>query len=242
MLPQSAGLTYMDMPLLQATIESIQRGQERFWQMLRREMQQFDEVGGLFVCMRLCLYVCMFLEGQIERHKNPKTTVICESMHMPHKLQAHTKQQLNNDTQIKNKQKQTITNTHQVLEGYRRNLYALRRLMLCGSPEQRQRAVHLYIQQWADERVGRLIDPAAKPSDWLSETLTPAQAAALLDGGGGAAGAAAAAAASGAGAAGAAAAGGEDSGGPRVSPLAALMAAVNRLVNPPELVGKMTVR
>lgn len=33
-----------------------------------------------------------------------------------------------------------------VLEGYRRNLYSLRRLMLSGSPEQRQRAVHLYLQ------------------------------------------------------------------------------------------------
>jgi hypothetical protein len=34
----------------------------------------------------------------------------------------------------------------EVLEGYRRNLYALRRLMLSGSADQRQRAIHLYIQ------------------------------------------------------------------------------------------------
>ena len=41
----------------------------------------------------------------------------------------------------------------QVLEAYRRNLYGLRRLMLSGSADQRQRAVHLYIQvrpgRWA---------------------------------------------------------------------------------------------
>jgi hypothetical protein len=75
-LPASAGLEYMDAPLLRATVDSLQRNQERFWQMLRREMQQFDEV----------------------------------------------------------------------LEGYRRNLYALRRLVLCGPSEQLQRVVHLYIQ------------------------------------------------------------------------------------------------
>jgi hypothetical protein len=42
-LPASAGLTFMDMPLLGTTISSMQRNQERFWQMMRREMQQFDE-------------------------------------------------------------------------------------------------------------------------------------------------------------------------------------------------------
>jgi hypothetical protein len=43
-IPATAGLAFMDMPLLQTTIDSIQKNQERFWQMLRREMQQFDEV------------------------------------------------------------------------------------------------------------------------------------------------------------------------------------------------------
>ena len=44
----------MDTPLLQATVESVQRGQERFWQMLRREMQQFDEVRRAVLQRQLC--------------------------------------------------------------------------------------------------------------------------------------------------------------------------------------------
>ncbi|GBF93826.1 pre translocase subunit [Raphidocelis subcapitata] len=154
-LPASAGLSFMDMPLLGTTISSMQRNQERFWQMMRREMQQFDEV----------------------------------------------------------------------LEGYRRNLYALRRLMLAGTADQRRRAVHLYIQQWVDEQVARLIDPRAHPSAWLEERIPAGpDGEPLLPSPGQPGGQS-----------------GGQSGVPRYSPLSALMASVNGLVNPPQLVGKTQV-
>jgi hypothetical protein len=145
--------------------------------------------------------------------------------------------------------------------------------MLSGSPEQRQRAVHLYIQvggggvkegsvgfvrektpgktrpaaaactqplhqsarpptapspvarpaqQWVDEQVARLIDPNASPAQWLEETLPTPDGSPLPPPPPGAQP-------------------GGPSDGPRYSPLSALMTTVNRLVNPPEVVGKTQV-
>jgi hypothetical protein len=81
----------------------------------------------------------------------------------------------------------------------------------------------LPLQQWVDEQVSRLVDPNASPSQWLEETLDTPDGSApppAQPGEGGP---------------------GVGAGGQRYSPLSALMSAVTRLVNPPEVVGKTQV-
>lgn len=124
----------------------------------------------------------------------------------------------------------------EVLEVYRRNLYSLRRLILTGDSQQRNRVMHMFIQQWVDQLVAALIDPAVGPAGWTRESLDTARALAAnlgsissskdrLTG--------------------------KDSSPDssrdgsqqqqQISPLAALMWHIHRLVNPPELVNKLQV-
>jgi len=109
----------------------------------------------------------------------------------------------------------------EALERYRANAYRLRRLILCGDARQRNQVALVALQQWADGLVSRFLDPKAGPEAWVAETLEPAAA---FSGG-----AAALAAAMGQAGAGEAAA---YEGGGKVSPLAAVMWHVTRLVNP----------
>lgn len=120
----------------------------------------------------------------------------------------------------------------EVLEVYRRNLYSLRRLILTGDNQQRNRVMHMFIQQWVDQLVARLIDPAAGPAAWTRETLdtTTALAAGLGS-----------SSSSRKDSRGSSSSDGSQQEQQRISPLAALMWHIHRLVNPAELVNKMQV-
>jgi hypothetical protein len=142
-----------------------------------------------------------------------------------------------------------------VLEVYRRNLYSLRRLILTGDSQQRNRVMHMFIQQWVDQLVASLIDPAAGPAAWTRETLSAAEALAVPAAAAGMAahqyGRAASPTSSSSSSIGSSSNFGSSSSEaagqqqqqqqPRISPLAALMWHIHRLVNPPELVNKMQV-
>jgi hypothetical protein len=139
-----------------------------------------------------------------------------------------------------------------VLEVYRRNLYSLRRLILTGDSQQRNRVMHMFIQQWVDQLVASLIDPAAGPSTWTRETLSAAEALAVPAAAGMAThqygrtasptnSSSSSLGSSSFGSSSSEAAGQQQQQQQRISPLAALMWHIHRLVNPPELVNKMQV-
>jgi hypothetical protein len=118
----------------------------------------------------------------------------------------------------------------EALERYRANAYRLRRLVLTGDSRQRNQVAYVALQQWVDALVSRFLDPKGGPREWLAETLdagvafsggAAALAAAMggVGGGGGGEGAAAAAAT-------------VEGAAAKVSPLAAVMWHVTRLVNP----------
>jgi hypothetical protein len=133
-----------------------------------------------------------------------------------------------------------------VLEVYRRNLYSLRRLILTGDSQQRNRVMHMFIQQWVDQLVASLIDPAAGPPGWTRETLSTAEALAVPAAAGMAAhqygrAASPANSSSSIGNSSSSEAAGQQQQQQRISPLASLMWHIHQLVNPPELVNKMQV-
>uniref|UniRef100_A0A383VIS3 chloroplast protein-transporting ATPase n=1 Tax=Tetradesmus obliquus TaxID=3088 RepID=A0A383VIS3_TETOB len=143
----------------------------------------------------------------------------------------------------------------EVLEVYRRNLYSLRRLILTGDSQQRNRVMHMFIQQWVDQLVASLIDAAAGPAAWTRETLSAAEALAVPA----AAGMATqqygrpaspnsrrSSSSIGSGSLGSSSSEAarqqqQQQQQQRISPLSALMWHIHRLVNPPELVNKMQV-
>ncbi|GLC77083.1 hypothetical protein PLESTF_001882400 [Pleodorina starrii] len=58
-----------------------------------------------------------------------------------------------------------------VMEEYRRNLYTLRRLVLCGGDMQRAQIAYVLMQRYVDELVHRYLDPAQSPAQWLRESV-----------------------------------------------------------------------
>ncbi|GAB4815731.1 hypothetical protein N2152v2_002777 [Parachlorella kessleri] len=54
----------------------------------------------------------------------------------------------------------------EVLDGFRRSAYTLRRILLCGSPAQRSRLMLQYLVAFADHMVDSLADGSTKPATW----------------------------------------------------------------------------
>eukprot|EP00879_Flechtneria_rotunda_P017132 GHRR01017942.1.p1 GENE.GHRR01017942.1~~GHRR01017942.1.p1 ORF type:complete len:543 (+),score=236.66 GHRR01017942.1:82-1629(+) len=112
----------------------------------------------------------------------------------------------------------------EVLEVYRRNLYSLRRLILTGDSQQRNRVMHMFIQQWVDQIVATFIDPSAGPAAWTAETLDAASALSGFSKPQSSSGSSS-----------------PQQQQQRVSPLGALMWHLHRLVNPPEMLNKLQI-
>ncbi|KAL6754297.1 SecA DEAD-like domain-containing protein [Haematococcus lacustris] len=60
----------------------------------------------------------------------------------------------------------------QVVEDYRHSVYALRRIILLGSVQQRTQVLYMFIQFWVDELVARLLGSGrTSPDAWLHPSL-----------------------------------------------------------------------
>jgi hypothetical protein len=127
------------------------------------------------------------------------------------------------------------------LEVYRRNLYSLRRLILTGTSQQRNRVMHMFTQQWVDQLVASLINAQAGPRAWISETLDVATACSLLPQQGLSVSSSSSGSSSPLNQQQQQHAQQQQQQQQKISPLAALMWHIQQLVNPDELVNKMQV-